>query len=338
MVLVASGQALFVKQWLSRHTYVFGTLHKPEEEARKRELYAQALNRWAIPSLLALLPLVMQLSLFLFAIGAITTMSLSNDLGTWTAGIVTFVGLFFWCHGLYIARDSYSPFAPSFGPVFNMVRTWFECTRSSMHEKALNDDDAHVAILNCLFTHTSMTPNNSSIFIQLFSLPVEYPRIRIKSLAPWSGLSSLLPSMLMEIYSHPGCNLLPVLRLCLLVSDQCQSEQLLDDKEAKRAYNAIKTSSISSSNPLQNLYLHLLLSQLHTTARDTNHWQDACQTLVCLEYSAEHTSELVWLVDSIQLYTRWIEEDFTTRIVEFLRGVVVYLAKCPGDEHSVDRL
>src|SRR5258706_2498698 len=177
-----------------------------------------------------------------------------------------------------------------------------------------------------------MIPNNFSIFIQLFNLPVEYPRLRIKSIAPWSQLSSLLPSMLMKTYSHSRFNLLPALRLCLLVYAQGQSEQLRVTKEAKRAYSTIKPS-----NPLQSLYLRLL-SQLHAIAGDTDHWQDACQVLKCLEYSEEHTSELVWLVDSIQLYTLWIEEDFTTRIVEFLRGVVVYLAKCPSDEHNADLL
>ena len=332
---MVSAQALFLKHWLSRHTWVLGTLHNPEEEARKRELYAQGVKRWAVPNLFELLPVVMQFSVFCFSIGAFFAMFVSNSPGTWTVGIVTFIGILYWWAGYWIVRDSYTPFTLSRRPVLKMIRTWTEYTRRSMHEKVLNRDDAHVAILNRLFTHTSMTPNNSSILIQLFSLPVEYPQIRTKSLAPWSALSSLLPSMLMEMYSHPGCNLLPVLRLCLLVSDRGQSEQLLVNKEAKRAYSTIKTSS---SNPLQNLYLHLLLSQLHATAGDTNHWQDACGTLVRLEYSAEHTSELVWLVDSIQLYTLWIEEDFTTRIVEFLRGVVVYLAKCPGDEHNGDLL
>jgi len=105
------------------------------------------------------------------------------------------------------------------------------------------------------------------------------------------------------------------------------------NKEAKRAYSTIETS-----NPLQNLYLHLLLSQLYATTKDTDHWQDACRILKCLEYSEEHTSELVWLVDSIQLYTLEVKVDFTTRIVEFLRGIVVYLAKCPRDEHNEDLL
>src|SRR5258706_4199534 len=177
-----------------------------------------------------------------------------------------------------------------------------------------------------------MIPNNFSIFIQLFNLPVEYPRLRIKSIAPWSQLSSLLPSMLMKTYSHSRFNLLPALRLCLLVSAQGQSEQLRVTKEAKRAYSTIKPS-----NPLQSLYLRLL-SQLHAIAGDTDHWYEACRILKYLEYSEEHTSELVWLVDSIQLYTLWIEEDFTTRIVEFLRGAVVYLAKCPSDDHNADLL
>ena len=176
-----------------------------------------------------------------------------------------------------------------------------------------------------------MEEKNFTIFIQLSGLPVQHPRLRIKYLAPWSRLSLLLPFVLMEVYFHSRYNLIPALRLCLVISGQGQQPRV--NKEAKRVYTAIKTS-----NPLQKLYLHLLLSRLHATARDTDHWQEACRFLKCLEYSEQHTSELVWLVDSIQLYTLEIKEDFTTRIVEFLRGVVVYLAKCPGYVHNANLL
>jgi hypothetical protein len=139
--------------------------------------------------------------------------------------------------------------------------------------------------------------------------------------------------MLREMYSKCRFIPLPALRLCLVVSSQGQSEQQRVNKEAKRAYSTLKTA-----NSLQNLYLHLLLSQLYATPEDTDHWQDACRILKCLEYNEENTSELVWLVDSIQLYTLEMGGDFTSRIVEFLRGVVVYLAKCVGNENNVDLL
>src|SRR5258706_659084 len=42
-VLLISSQALYLKHWLSSHTLNWETLHNPEEEARKRELYAQGL-------------------------------------------------------------------------------------------------------------------------------------------------------------------------------------------------------------------------------------------------------------------------------------------------------
>jgi len=74
--------------------------------------------------------------------------------------------------------------------------------------------------------------------------------------------------MLREIYSQSRFNLIPALRLCLVVSGQGQPEELWENKEAKRAYSTIK-----ASNPLQNLYLHLLLSRLHTTTEATDHWQ-----------------------------------------------------------------
>ena len=335
MSLLASAQALYLKHWLSSHMGHWETLHNPEEEARRRELYAQGLKRYAIPSLFELLPLIMQFSVTCFFFGALLTMfSYSNFYVSLTVEIAVCAALPLWRHVIQVVRrEPYTPFAHFKPPILNVFRTWTKESRSSLHDDALDPDIAHVCILNRLFTHTSMTPNNLSIFIRLFSVPVEYPQLRVKSLAPWSRLSTLLPSMLIKICSHSIFNLLPALRLCLVVSDQGQSEQLLVNKEAKRAYSTIKTS-----NPLQNLYLHLLLSRLHATTGDIDHWQEACRILKCLEYGEEHTTELVWLVDSIQLYTLWIEEDFTTRIVEFLRGVVVYLAKCPRDEHNADPL
>jgi len=74
--------------------------------------------------------------------------------------------------------------------------------------------------------------------------------------------------MLREIYSQSRFNLIPALCLCLVVSGQGQPEELWENKEAKRVYTTIK-----ASNPLQNLYLHLLLSRLHTTTEATDHWQ-----------------------------------------------------------------
>ena len=334
LVLLTSVLALYLKHWLSSHMGNWEALQNPEEEARRRELYAQGLKRWAIPSFFKLLPLLMQFAIFYFLVGAICAMLASNLYASLTIGIAVFVAIFLWWHAFQvIMRDPYTPFALSLSLILDVVRTLTEKSRSSLHEDALDPEVTHACILNRLFTHTSMTPNNFSIFVQLFSLPVKYPRFRVKSLAPWSLLSPLLPSMLIEMHSQSIFNLLPALRLCLVVPDQDQSNQLLVNKDVKRAYSTIKTS-----NPLQNLYLHLLLSQLHATTRDTDHWQDACRILKCLEYSEEHTSELVWLVDSIQLYSLWIEEDFTTRIVDFLRGVVVYLSKCPNDEQNADLL
>ena len=334
LVVIASAQALYLKQWLSSHTGKWQTLHNPEEEARRREVYAQGVKRWALPTSFEFLPLLMQFAVFCFSLGGLFAMFTSNLYAWATGGIAAFAGILLWRHGLQMVfKDRYTPFAFSPSHFLNLARTFTEKSRRSMHENAFNPEIAHMCILNRLFTHTSMTPNNVPIFLQLFSIPVEYPRLRVNSLAPWSLLSPLLPSMLMEIYSHSTFNLLPTLRLCLLVFDRGQSNQLLVNKEAKRAYSTVKTS-----NPLENLYLHLLLSQLGATAGDADHWQDACRILKCLEYSEEHTSELVWLVDSIQLYTLWIEEDFTTRIVDFLRGVVVYLAKCPRNGRNADLL
>ena len=329
MALWASAQALHLKHWLSNYRGYCETFHDPEEEAIKREIDAQGLKLWRIPLSFELLPLVMQISVILFFLGAICS---SNFWASFTMVLATisagFIFLFLPATQVLL-RGRYMPLRllRSQSSRGIPLRTWWEVVPLD----ALNPEIARVGVVNRLFTHASMTTKNLPIFIQLFSLPVKDPRLRVKSLTPWSQLFSLLPSMLMKTFSHSRFHSLPVLRLCLLVSKLDPSKPLPINKEAKRAY-----STIDTSNTLQNLYLHLLLSQIHATAGDTNHWQEACRILRCLEYSEEHTSELVWLVDSIQLYTLQIKEDFIARIVEFLRGVVVYLAKCPGDADNAD--
>jgi len=272
-----------------------------------------------MPSPFDTLPLLMALSVVFLLIGLHITILVSS-----LPTMVMLFGILFWptllLFGLFADGKA--------------VVVWGRgIFRRPSHKADLEPETVAVGISNCLFIHTSMVATNFSIFVQLFGLPVEHSRRRITSLVRWNQISSILPSMLLKIYSKSKPNLLPALRLCLVVSSQNQSEHPRLIKEAKRAYSTIKIS-----NPLQNLYLHLLLSHLCATTEDTDHWQDACRILKCLEYSEEHTSELVWLVDSIQLYTLGIKQGFTTRVVEFLRGVVVYLAKCPGDEHNGDLL
>jgi hypothetical protein len=331
LVLSASVLAVFLKHWLWARARNSGTVHDPEEQARNRELYAKRPRRWSISILFELLPWLMQFSVYPFYFGAISTVAFSAPYGSTAILVVIIICSCMTGALLYVVPPPLTwKEACAWGR-----RIGRRVFRSSSNEAAPGPEIVYVNISNCLFTHTAMVPKNLSIFILLFSVPVEHPPLRIKSLAPWSQLSSLLPSMLMDIYSQSRFNLLPALRLSLVVFGQGQSERPRVNKEAKRVYSTIKTS-----NPLQNLYLHLLLSQLYATTGATDHWQDACRILKSLEYSEEHTLELVWLIDSIQLYTLEIKEDFTTRIVEFLRGVVVYLAKCPGpcDEHNGDLL
>ena len=330
LVLLDGALALLLKHWQRGYARNLKTFHNPEEQARNRELYARGLKRWAIPSFFELLASLMQLAFYFFYIGAIcmvVRLSMEAALVLYLAFGVSFLFLFL----IYLlpVRDPYTPFVYSHGAGRAVLTALLGVFRNQ------NDDSeiAVVGISNCLFIHTSMIPKNLPIFIQLFSLPVKCPLLSVRSLWPWNQLSLLLPSMLREIYSQSRFNLLPALRLCLVISGQGQPAHLWVNKEAKRAYSTIK-----ASNPLQNLYLHLLLSRVHATTDATDYWQGACRIIKCMEHSEEHTLELVCLVNSIQLYALEIEEDFTTRIVEFLQGVVVYLAKCPSDESNGDLL
>jgi len=321
--------ALVLKRRLWGFFSSSGTHHNPEEQARSRELFSQRLRRRGMPTPFRILHRLMVIS------GGSILISFGLSIFSWFGSASLPLPVVQVCTALLFLRLSVVQLpVQSRPPNGEAVHPWGRWVISAFsHEVDPDPEVVDVGISNFLFIHTSMVPKNFSIFIQLFALPVEHSRRRITSLVPWSQLSSILPSMLLKIYSQSKLNPLPALRLCLVVSGLNQSEQPRVNKEAKRAYSTVKTP-----NPLQNLYLHLLLSRLYATTEDTGHWQEACRILKCLECSEEHTSELVWLVDSIQLYTLELKVDFTTRIAEFLRGVVVYLAKCPGDEHNGDLL
>jgi len=330
LVLLDSALALFLKLLLHDYKRRLKTFHNPEEQVINRELYSHGLQRWAIPSLFELLPSLIQYSLILFLTSALFFLPCVAVFEIWT-GLMSLVLFAIIQVFIYIrsAQDPYSPFILSLPPVLKVFCAW----GTRRHKTAFKLEVAYLGVLNHLFIHTPMVSKHLSIFIQLFSLPIQHPHLRIGSLAPWGPLYSLLPSMLTKLQSQSRFDVLPVLRLCLVVSSQGQWERLHVDPEAKRACSAIK-----ASNPLQNLYLHLLLSQLHATTEAADHWLDASQMLKCLEYCEEHTSELVWLVDSMPLHTQNIKEHFTIRVMEFLRGVVVYLGKCPRGNQNPDLL
>ena len=167
-ILLTSTQTLDLKHWLSNHMGNREILHNPEEEARKRELDAQGINQLAIPSAFELLHFYLQYAVSCFLGGALCAMLVSGLSIAVAVQIIIIAILFVWHFAYqYIFRGAYTPLSIHWFMIFTMVRTWTKKSQSFLHEDDLDPEIVHVGISNRLFTHTTMDPNNFSIFIQL---------------------------------------------------------------------------------------------------------------------------------------------------------------------------
>ena len=88
-----------------------------------------------------------------------------------------------------------------------------------LDKTALCPEVVYVGISDCLFIHTSITPNNFPNFNQKFAYRVSIMAHQVPSSV--GPPTFALTSHLRELHSQPGFNLLPVLHLCLLVSRPC---------------------------------------------------------------------------------------------------------------------
>ena len=250
MFLAAGVLGLALKNWLWVNTLDSRTHHAPEEQARRRILSAEDFEQYVISLGFWILPMIVHYGVLFFCLGVVFTMASLGSQGVPSGSLgynvksssLASIGLSI-SIVLYLL-PGYSLFASS---VFlrDLERRLEQLERIMPARQSGEAPDPEIILVdisNFLFTHTSMVPKNFSIFVPLFGLPVENPRLRVKSLAPWIELSSLLPSMLMEVYSQSRYNLLPALRLCLVVSGQGQPEQLRVNREAKSVYSTIKTS------------------------------------------------------------------------------------------------
>jgi hypothetical protein len=163
LTLLDSVLVLSLKHWMRYYALNLKTFHNPEEQARNRELFAQGLKRWAIPSLFELLRSFMQLALYLFFVGAMFAM-FPLGVGVYMALLVTTVIACSLWQLIYrqTRHDPYAPFVFS-KVIWKVPRAWRR-ERGFLHEAILDPEIARVGISNCLFIHTSMVPR-----ISLFS-------------------------------------------------------------------------------------------------------------------------------------------------------------------------
>jgi hypothetical protein len=125
LVIVDAFLAMLVKGWLRDYDRL-QIINIPELRARERERRLQGVERWRMEDLVSALPIIIQLSLFLFCAGLLVLLSTLNVLTTSIVGGLLACGL-----GIYAATmlvSIYDPYAPYASPVSRAlaapVRRW----------------------------------------------------------------------------------------------------------------------------------------------------------------------------------------------------------------------
>lgn len=92
--LVVAFLSILVKQWITEYrSRNRKSAKSPRDWARRRSLYAEALERWPVADVVSLLPVLLHLSLFLFFVGLVLFLwDLDQAIGRWIISLTAMLG------------------------------------------------------------------------------------------------------------------------------------------------------------------------------------------------------------------------------------------------------
>ncbi|KZV81469.1 hypothetical protein EXIGLDRAFT_844596 [Exidia glandulosa HHB12029] len=113
--------SILVLQWIGEYrSRNIASAASPQEWARRRESYFQALNSWPVAELVAFLPVLLHLSLFLFFAGTVAFLwSLDQAISAWVIVLGSLLGVFYLACTLI---PLWKPTCPTATPLINQLR------------------------------------------------------------------------------------------------------------------------------------------------------------------------------------------------------------------------
>ena len=227
LVLTDAFLAILIRVFIEIFERSWKSLNTPEERARAREIGLQGLEQWSPAPLLVVLPLLLILSLFIFASALI---------------ILLF--------------DFYPPIAFAFTSMFPTVCGCFMAIIFySRHKVAATQ--THLAILNRLFAATSKTTENLLVFITLCNQWVHVPSLRPQPMADWSQVLPLVQPYLSDVSLSKEFGLRWVARLLLCFN----SKEFSTEQQNVITALEMHTGNTRGSYSIEHLYIHLLRDQ-----------------------------------------------------------------------------
>ena len=126
LVILDAFLAMLIKSWLRDFDRSYQVINIPELRAKERERRLQGVERWRMEDLVSALPILIQISLFLFCAGLMVLLSTLNIFVTGITGILFACGLCIYATTTLISI--YDPYAPYPSPISRTlaepVRRW----------------------------------------------------------------------------------------------------------------------------------------------------------------------------------------------------------------------
>jgi hypothetical protein len=348
LVLCDASLAMLTKSWLRDFDRSWRSSNVPEERARARELRLQGLERWKLADIVALLPLLIQVSLLLFC-GALLVILFNLHRPTaYSTLIVLAVAFLFYLSTIVLsALDTNAPFTSPFSralqtfsrrsrlrQLFYVILSCFnwhpwaiahtEADDAGAHWHKVEGTEIHLAISNRLHAAASKAVENLPVFTELFDQWVHVPSLRPQSMSEWLPLVQLCLSNA-PLCKDFGLRSVARLSLCFSSKEFHRGRQAVIEALGKHDGNTAEPSSI------EQLYIHLL-------RQVGSDWSLACQMVPKLDADRDIVIELRWILN-------WIIFKFLVKnqevpderdsswtptmreIVAFLRSMAVYIIR-----------
>jgi len=362
LVLIDAYLAVLTKGWLRDFDRDWKSSNVPEERAREREMRFQSLERWKLPEVVALLPILIQASLVLFCFALLIILfNLHLPIAYSTLTILASALFFYLCTTVISALDAHAPFtSPPARALQALIRLFNLCRESPIITSCLNwhrgstmrentdinegvrrqevkGAEIHLAISKRLYATTSKAVENVPVFIELFDQCVQTPSLRPLSMSDWLPILPLVQPYLLNTSLATDFGLRSIARLFLSVP---HSGEYHRGREAVIKTLGKDVWETGESPSVEQLYIHLL-------CQPESDWSRAGEVVPKLDAERGTIIELRWILDwissryMVQSEESPIEHDQSwvtsmRNVIRFLRSTAVYVIqnRMVNDDHG----
>ena len=314
VVLIDAFLAMLVKSWLQEFDRGWRKYTVANLRAQERERRLQGLERWKLPQLVALLPILMQISILCFSIGLQLLLFRIHLISAICASVAHGIGVIFYMFTTSVSIfDAYAPFSSpvsrSVAILFNALQiTWMSFTRNvqgiisrPFPSYSQIDPQTYAGIFERLVTTTAEAVENIPVFLELLNQPVKDLTLLPSNVQNWRHLLHVALGLLGDPSTFSDSAAQTIARTLLFCYD--------DDEPADRWLSRRLKYHFDQMSPGQTKYAtlnSLFASYLgyYCGFRPTDSWT-VRSIIVSLEPSNAADAELLWIVNTVHRNLLW---------------------------------